>query len=469
MKKMKSVLAVCLAVSMLAGCSSSGGAAKEQSAGTTAASAAEPSQAENAQASGEKIQLTMWFWGATPEQQDVLSSALINKFNEENPEYELTVEYRSSVNNDVRVAISADQGPDILYESSPGLAGTYIEAGKYADLTPYAEQYGWKEAMLDPAYSSCTFDDKLYLVPMGLNVVGMFYDAKTLEENGWAVPETIEDVKGIMDEAMAKGMYASLNGNATWRANNEDYVTMFLNSWAGPEEVYKALRNEQDWNSELLRGAVQTSAEWYQKGYLCKDYNALGRNEALQMMSDGKAPFHFGASKSFQFAAPFYTGDRAGDLRFMAIPAGREGVATNYALGCTGVLGINEASEHKDICAKFLNMLMQPETVGELSRDWPGYWCVPLKNLDEVDTSDYGVYSKNAMDAIIQAINAMKEGNFGYYASSCMPPQTFDEFVNIEVVWFGDEDAEAYMSKIDGIFDAEDEKGLVPPIPALSK
>lgn len=467
-KNWTSYLAICLVCSLIGGCAPSKNTENDGKAQpSSSVEKSDQTVSEETKAQEDSIPITMWFWGSTPEQQEVLKSCLIDKFNKENPGYHLEVEYRSSVNNDVRVAISANQGPDILYESSPGLAATYIEAGKYADLTAYAEEYGWKDRLLEPSYNSCTFDGKLYLIPMGLDVFGMFYDSKTLEENGWSVPSTIEEVESIMDQAMEKGMYASLNGNATWRANNGDYVTMFLNNWAGPENVYQALVNEQDWNSETLTAAVEKSAEWYEKGYLCKDYIALGRNEALQMMADGKAPFHFGTSKSFQFAVTFYEGERGGDLKFTALPPGREGVSKNYAMGCTGVLGINEASEHKDICAKFLDLLMTEETVGELSKDWPGYWYCPLKNLDQIDTSGYNVYSQNAMDAICEAVQSIDSGNFGYFASSCMPPQTFDEFVNIEVVWFGDENPEDYMKKIDGIFETEYEKGMVPPIPQI--
>ena len=74
------------------------------------------------------VELSMWFWGSTAEQQAALSENLVDKFNEEHPGYHLTVEYRSSVNKDMAVALSADEGPDIIYESSPSLALTYIHA-----------------------------------------------------------------------------------------------------------------------------------------------------------------------------------------------------------------------------------------------------------------------------------------------------------------------------------------------------
>ena len=96
----------------------------------------------------------MWFWGATSEQQGAMSKHLVDKFNEAHPGFHMTVEYRSSVNKDMAVALSADEGPDIVYESSPSLALTYIQAGKYANLDEYAEKYGWKDKVLGCMYDS---------------------------------------------------------------------------------------------------------------------------------------------------------------------------------------------------------------------------------------------------------------------------------------------------------------------------
>ena len=80
-------------------------------------------------ADGETVELSMWFWGSTSEQQAAMAENLVDKFNAEHPGYHMTVEYRSSVNKDMAVVLSADEGPDIIYESSPSLALTYIQAG----------------------------------------------------------------------------------------------------------------------------------------------------------------------------------------------------------------------------------------------------------------------------------------------------------------------------------------------------
>lgn len=461
------VLALMMCLTLFAACGTKDNGTAESSGSEGSGSGDSAEQSEEA-ASGEKIPLSMWFWGSSAEQQAALSETLVDKFNATHPEYELTVEYRSSVNKDVAVALSADEGPDIIYESSPSLAMNYIEAGKYADLSGYSEKYGWEEKLITPMYDSGTINGKLYSIPMGLNVIGVVYNKQVLEDNGWAVPTTMDELTTIMDEAMEKGMYGSVTGNKGWKPTNEDYSSMFLTTFAGPNDVYDALNGDISWNSDNIRLAVEKSAEWYQKGYLCSDYINLDWADSAMLLADGKAPFYFGPFKFVQNLMTYAVDDKKDNFQFTALPAGREGLNSCYTIGATGLLGINANTEHKDVCAEFLDMLMTNEFVKEMGQNWPGYWVVPLKTLKDIDTSDMEGLGKHTLQAIIDAAGEVDKGNFGYYCSSYMPPATFDEFVNIDTVWLGEATASELLDRVDGVFPAELEKGLVPPLPVPS-
>lgn len=458
----KRILSFVLSAAMLAGTLAGCGSSKPETGGSAPDSDAAPSASAD---SGDKIPLSMWFWGSSPEQQDAMAEILVNRFNEQHPEYELTVEYRSSVNKDVAVALAANQGPDIIYESSPSLAMTYIEAGKYADLTPYAEKYGWQDKLIDPMYDSGTVNGKLYSVPMGLNVIGIVYNQRVLDENGWAVPSTLDELEKIMDEALAKGLYASVNGNKGWKPNNEDYASLFLTNFAGPQEVYKCLTNEQKWNSANILYALDASAEWYKKGYLCSDYTNIDWADTASLLSESQAPFFFGSLKFIQNLITYAEGENQDNFKFCVFPSGREGVVPSYTIGATGLLAINENSEHKDAAAEFINMLMSNEFVSEMAVKWPGYWGVPLKTLGEIDTSTFEGLPKYFIDAIVTACGEIDKGNFGFYCSSYFPPETFDLFVNIDTVWMEQSTSEELLAQVDEAFAREYEKGLVPPVP----
>ena len=76
-----------------------------------------------------------------------------------------------------------------------------------------------------------------------------------LEDNGWEVPETIEDMETIMDEAMEKGLYASVTGNKGWQPVNENYASLFLTHIATPDTVYKCLTGEESWDNDDVKAA----------------------------------------------------------------------------------------------------------------------------------------------------------------------------------------------------------------------
>lgn len=455
-KLISAILVTTMCVGMLAGCGG-GGDSKEAPEETGGESTEEKGAEEG------DVELSMWFWGSTAEQQAALSENLVDKFNEEHPGYHLTVEYRSSVNKDMAVALSADEGPDIIYESSPSLALTYIQAGKYVNLDAYAEQYGWKDKLLDCMYDSGVYEGSLYSIPMGMNIIGMVYNKDVLEENGWEVPTTVDELTAIMDEAMEKGLYGSVTGNKGWQPTNEDYTSLFLNSFGGADNVYKALTDEIPWTDPTMVGAIETSAEWYQKGYLGTDYLSLDWADSAMLLAEGRAPFFFGPLKFIQNLMDYAEEDKFG---FTAFPAASDEIPATYTVGATGLLAINEKSEHKDVCAEFLDMLMTTEFVKEMAQDWPGYWAVPLKDLSSIDTSDMSGLPLMFMDGVAEACKAIDEGNFGYYNSSYMPVEAFDLMCVVDSVWLGEKDANTFMQEIDDAFQKDFDAGACPVCPA---
>ena len=251
-------------------------------------------------------EITMWFWGAEPYAQEAMKEILVDKYNASQDEYQLVVEFRPSVDSDMTTALAADQGPDIVYGSGPAFVMPLVEAGKLENLDAYSEQYGWEDKILQPYYESGTVNGNLYSLVNGVSTMGVFYNKKVLEDNGWEVPTTIEEMEAIMDEALEKGMYASVTGNKGWQPVNENYGSLFLTHIAGPETMYKVLTGEESWVNDDVKAAIQKSKDWWDKGYLAgDDYVNLNFSESLQLLSEEKAPFFVGPSIAFQWAASY--------------------------------------------------------------------------------------------------------------------------------------------------------------------
>jgi len=200
--------------------------------------------------------ISMWFWGASPAYQQALQDNLVIPFNRSQRQYELQIEYRVSVDNDVRVAAIAGQGPDLIFTSGPTNVMPLAKAGKLEPLDAYDRKYGWSERMLPGLLNTCRQAGHLYCLPPCLAAIGMFYNKAVLAENGWSVPHTGKEVETIMRAAQAKGMYGSVTGNAGWQPVNENYVSIFLNQIAGPDYLYSLLTGHGDWTSPSMVSAM---------------------------------------------------------------------------------------------------------------------------------------------------------------------------------------------------------------------
>ena len=71
----------------------------------------------------------MWFWGAPPNLQEALQRALVDPFNASQNRYTLEVEYRNTVDSDVRVSVIAGKGPDLIFTSGPAYIARFAKAG----------------------------------------------------------------------------------------------------------------------------------------------------------------------------------------------------------------------------------------------------------------------------------------------------------------------------------------------------
>ncbi|MFF5991192.1 ABC transporter substrate-binding protein [Prauserella flavalba] len=415
--------------------------------------------------------LELWFWGAPPEHQKALETALVEGFERAQDTYSLDINFNNAVDKNIQVALSADRGPDVVYGSGPAFAAAYVAEDKLADMTPYAEQYGWKDRLLEPMYESGTIGGKLYSLPNSVDTLGVFYNKKVLDRLGVAVPESYADLTTAMDKAKAEGLYASVTGNKGWKPVNLNYISIFLTHLAGGKATYDALHGEAKWTDPEIVEAVEASAEFYRDGYLAgDDYANLNFVESMQLLADEKSPFFIGPSLGFQFASEYFNDEagNTGDLGFMPFPNVNPDLPSPmYTLGATASLSINAASDHKDGAAAVIDYMMSAPFAKEINKTWPGYWGVPLKDFD-LPAAEYTGLSKEYIGTVGKLVSAINEGHYGLYPGTFFPPSTSTTLADVDGVWLGQVGAAEFLTKVQASFDADKAKGLVPPAPEPS-
>ena len=125
---------------------------------------------------GRKV-VTFWFAQANADGQAALRSNLVNAFNASQDKYLLQLEVKgAAVNNLLKVALLAGNGPDIVQTSGPSYLTGIANAGHLLPLDDFAARYKWKERFLSTLLNTGVYGDKLYALPRDYESMHLFYN-----------------------------------------------------------------------------------------------------------------------------------------------------------------------------------------------------------------------------------------------------------------------------------------------------
>ena len=212
---------------------------------------------------GRKV-VTFWFAQANSDGQTALRNDLVDAFNASQDKYLLQLEVKgAAVNNLLKVALLAGNGPDIVQTSGPSYLTAIANAGQLLPLDDLAARYKWKERFLPALLNTGVYGDKLYALPRDYESMHLFYNKQVFSQNGWKVPTNRAETEALADAALAKGITPFSAGNADWKGVNEWLMTVFFNNVAGPDNVRRALSGELPWTAPPFVEAVELAKAWY--------------------------------------------------------------------------------------------------------------------------------------------------------------------------------------------------------------
>lgn len=409
--------------------------------------------------------ITWWYEDANPEQRQFIADELVTPFEADNPDWRVQIDYRGSeLDRQLRIAMLAGQGPDIVYTAGPSYVAGMAQAGQLLPLDDYVTAFGWDERILPVFLDLGTYDGTLYALTKTYETMGLFYNKTLFEEHGWEVPVTIAEIEALADEMLEAGIIPFGAGNADWRPANEHYVSIVLNNVAGPDTIYRALIGEIPWTDPAIVEAIETLNQWWQRGYFGPDYFSLTGEEAFSLLATREAGMVPTGTWRFQSVETFF--DPIDDeIGFVAFPSAEGVDYPLYPLGIGSTFSIAATSEVPDGAAAVIDYVFTEDFYGRMNAVWQGEWNTPLSDLSGIDP-DAGVDPLyiEAMDALADAVD---EGGYGYTTWTFLPPATNTyQWTAIEEVWLGQITAEQYLETLDATFQEDMAEGRVPAIPA---
>ena len=376
-------------------------------------------------AAQETIELRVWDQFTGPESDAV--DAIYASFTEQNPNIEIVREViqTEQMRQTVNTAISSGTGPDIIfYDAGAGYAGVLAEAGLLMPLDDLADQYGWRDRIASQSLDATSIDGTLYGLPLQVDLIGMYYNQSLMEEEGFAVPQTVEELKTFCQQASEAGYVPlAFTNNPGWQAFHQ--FSMMTTNMVGPDALEALLyENEGSWNSpEIIEGIQTFYVELREAGCFSDSVNALTNDDAAAMFLSGQSLMYpTGSWMIPEFTSESVPADM--DIQMMPFPEPEGGQGSFWVSGVGSAYYISANSQHQEAAGQFLEYLFSPETAQRWVEE--AGMLLPMS----VDTSEMEL--PPLYKSILEVLDTAASGEieFGYNIDVIAPPEFNDTMLN---------------------------------------
>lgn len=223
----------------------------------------------------------------------------------------------------LRGEMAAGKPPEVFDVFGSPDAGVYSKEGLMLDLTPILEELGIKDkfSTLDPF----THDGKIYGLPIGISIEGIFYNKDYFTQKGLNVPKTLAELEQIAETIKADGKIPFA------QSSKDAWIPLMTtnNLWsyyAGPEVTYGFKTGETKWTDPKVVEGVKKHQEWVEKGYFKKGELGFEYADMRNQMITGEAIMMMdGSWANSVFRDPAQAGDLVNKVGYFNLPPVNEG------------------------------------------------------------------------------------------------------------------------------------------------
>ncbi|MCA9890245.1 MAG: extracellular solute-binding protein [Anaerolineae bacterium] len=414
--------------------------------------------------------VTVTWWTEDYIDLDQITATLIEPFQAAHPDIQLVITPQPELNTTLRTALAAGEAPDILQTPGASFIAEFLNSGLILSLSNAADTYGWEDKLLPWAYQSGIVDGELYSIPLTYESMILLYNKTVFEENGWEPPTNLAEFEAIAEAAVAAGINPLSYGNVGWQPTNEHLVGIYLNNYAGPENVYQALIGEKSWTDPEFAEAIQllkthiADNGWF-SGSL-ETYFSFAWEDMFSEFSNGGSAMMMIGSWGFRGATEFFA-ETDYDWDWAPLPVFSDMAGEyNYELATGSTLSVNGETDHPEAVLTVLDWLMSdPARVLEIASGYGyGEFMIPLYFTAE----DFPASADERIVRFFSDFAAVTgEGRVGYTTWTFWPAApNVQLWEAIENVWYDELSIDDYLAEQQALWEEARNNGEVLPIPA---
>ena len=315
--------------------------------------------------------ITITWWHALESQYDELVADVVKKFNATQNLITVEAQYIGSykdINEALVAAHAAGTGLPAVAVANTDYVASYGESGLYEDLDPYIAGTGYDvDDFSAGLLLSSQYEGKQVALPFLHSTQVIYYNKTMADENGWTIPEKIEDFTPFLAEVHSKkGIYGTVvPGWDQWY-----FETLYLN------ECVQIITgdNDCDLNSETALGVTNMIKGWCDAG---DAYFAAGTDASATMRQNFYDQKTFSVMHTSSLYNNYVSKCPDFEVGMAWYPAATTGDKNSEVGGC--VLGIPSKNDQatKNAAWQFLQFLCGKE----VNMEWAeGTGYLPTRN-----------------------------------------------------------------------------------------
>ena len=337
-------------------------------------------------------------------------SALISTVHQYYPEINFEVLPYAGANGTAYMQAQLRSGelPDI-YTASVYTPGQFDSADKLLDLSGYSFTDNYVQSRLREVTSD---DGAIYMLPNYFNAIGITYNKKILQENGWALPTSFKELEALKPEIEAAGYTFCLN-QIQYPGYGFQYLCNILDTG------YFSTLEGREWQEKYLTGEatfagtpkmvenLQLLQRWRDLGMLNNEHPFDKDSDVAAEMAKGNTLFMLGSTNDFTN----YDADPA-DFGLMPYLS-EDGDQNIFMLSTSRFCGLNKklaepGNEQKlEDALHVMEILSTSEGLEALNSYIPTTALTPLKDAPVVEGTYYS-------EDVLEQINAGYTAPFIY-------------------------------------------------------
>ena len=300
-KVLATFFATVLATTTLVGCGGSSATTTPSAGGSGADATAQANSSAGKQTDGknlptlttEPLEITLWDI-ATEDPAKTTQEGAVQRFMKDYPNIKVNQVHQQNDNykQQLVVAMSSGQAPDIYVHWGGGPMAEYYKSGFANDLTEMYAKYDHPE-FIDAAVAQSTYDGKMLAIPFGgLSGCDIFYNKTIFKNLGLEVPKTIDELEAVCEKLKANNIIPFSLANASKWTGSMYYMYLVARHSGNAEfDAAYTQQNGGTFTSDAFVYAGSKIQDWVKKGYFPDGVNSLSAddNQDRALLYDGSA------------------------------------------------------------------------------------------------------------------------------------------------------------------------------------